>query len=97
MTKVEISVPDQSSSIRVSAEIEDGREGDTHKFTLISPDGAVVSTGTVDTINNQATFLFENKNVKFWWPVGLGGRPLYTVEAQLFRDVPVEDDHSGIA
>jgi hypothetical protein len=86
---VDICVADKTSSISISAEIEDGKEGDIIKYALTGPDGTTLSTSSVKVNGNKATDLFELQDARFWWPVGFGEQPLYTVDAQLIREVSV--------
>lgn len=88
---MDISVADKISSISISAEIEGGKEGDIIKYALTGPDGASISTSSVKVTENKATDRFEVHDAKFWWPVGYGEQPLYTVDAQLIREVSVLD------
>lgn len=85
--QVDISVENQLSHVSVSAEIEDASEGDIIKYTLTGPDGTVVATSSVKVVGNKATDRFEVQDAKFWWPVGYGEQPLYTISAQLTRGV----------
>lgn len=89
--KVDISVADKTSSVSISAEIEDGKEGDIIKYALTGPDGTTISTSSAKVTGNKATDLFEVQDAKFWWPVSFGEQPLYTVDAQLIREVSVLD------
>ncbi|RFU33987.1 hypothetical protein B7463_g2352, partial [Scytalidium lignicola] len=67
-TQVKMSVANQTSSISVFAEIEDGREGDIVEYTLTGPDKTIVSTSTAAVIQNKATDCIEVQDAKFWWP-----------------------------
>lgn len=71
----------------VTAEVEDGKEGDSIKCTLFDPDGGIISTSSLKVFNNLATDHIEVQDAKFWWPTGLGKQPLYTIHAQLIRGV----------
>lgn len=88
---MDISVADKTSSISISAEIEEAKDGDIIKYTLTGPDGASISTSSIKVTENKATDRFEVQDAKFWWPVGFGEQPLYTIEAQLIREVSVLD------
>ncbi|KFY19357.1 hypothetical protein V491_04482 [Pseudogymnoascus sp. VKM F-3775] len=84
--KVDISIADKTSSISISAEIECAKDGDIIRYALTGPDGASISTSSIKVTENKASDRFEVQDAKFWWPVGFGEQPLYTVDAQLIRE-----------
>lgn len=88
---MDISIADKTSSISISAEIEGAKDGDIIRYALTGPDGASISTSSIKVTDNKATDRFEVQDAKFWWPVGFGEQPLYTVDAQLIREVSVLD------
>jgi len=82
-----MSVGEKKASVFVTAEVEGGMEGDYVKYILFDPEGGIISTSSLKVINNEVTDRIEIQDARFWWPTGLGKQPLYTIDAQLVREV----------
>ncbi|TVY35987.1 Beta-mannosidase B [Lachnellula subtilissima] len=86
-TKVSVSVLDETASVCVSAEVENGKGNHSISFTIIDPDQNVIAT-EVAKISDSGLCSVQLKvqDAAFWWPIGLGKQPLYTVRAKLIRE-----------
>ncbi|TVY39358.1 Beta-mannosidase B [Lachnellula occidentalis] len=86
-TKVNISVEDQTAAVHVSAEVEYGNDNDSVAFTLIDSDQNVIASEVAKVSNSGICFMqLKVQDAEFWWPIGLGKQPLYTVRAKLIRE-----------
>lgn len=85
--RTDISVGERTASMLVTAEVEDGMEGDYIKYSLLDPEGEIISTSSLKVISSVVTDRVDIQDARFWWPTGLGKQPLYTIDAQLVREV----------
>jgi hypothetical protein len=76
--------------LSVFAQIEGDCGGLIVKFVLFDPEQNILATKSTD-VSGKAPFSvqFRVEDASFWWPVGLGKHPLYTVRAELIHNVSI--------
>ena len=62
-----------------------GASSDAHVRTRVMFGDDVVATASAPVNDGAAKCTVEITNPQLWWPNGVGGHPLYAVEAQLFE------------
>ncbi len=76
-----VDVARRSATLQVAAQLQGAGAGLRCAFELLDPQGRRVAAQTVAADAPQATLAFDD--AQLWWPLGLGGQPLYTVVACL--------------
>lgn len=77
-----------TADVSVFALIEGKCDGLSVKFTLVSTERNILATKSTEVLGNAPfSVQFKVEDASFWWPIGLGGQPLYTVRAELVHNV----------
>jgi beta-galactosidase/beta-glucuronidase len=85
---VDLSVANQTADVSVFVEIEGERDGVSIAFTILDQEQKTVATKSIElSASGPFSAQFKVENASFWWPVGLGKHPLYTVKAELIHEV----------
>ncbi len=68
--------------------MENSVEGDTIRLRICDPNGRLAVGGETLTVHlGHANVTLVIQDAQFWWPIGYGEQPLYTVSAELLRNV----------
>jgi beta-mannosidase len=86
--RITIYTDNKTASIKVAAETEGCNADDTIRLTISNPTGKATGKASILPVSeNSANTTVEIQDAQFWWPIGYGQQPLYTVSAELLRDV----------
>jgi beta-mannosidase len=81
----------ESLAVKLTAELAFSRKGPGFaSFVLKAPDGSIEASASkvpTDTGHCKVAFDWEPGKLDLWYPVGYGGQPMYTVEAELTDEV----------
>lgn len=86
--RITIDTDNETASVRVAAETEGCNADDTIRLIITDPAGKATGRAGIFPVNeNSVNTTVEIQDARFWWPIGYGQHPLYTVSAELLREV----------
>jgi len=78
----------ETASVKVAAETERCNADDMIRLTITDPTGKATGKAvTLSVHENLAKSTVDIQDAQLWWPIGYGKQPLYTVSAELLRNV----------
>lgn len=87
-SRITVGIDNRTVSVKVAAETEGCNADDIVRLTITDPTGKAMGQAAILPVNdNIANFTVDIQDAQLWWPIGYGKQPLYTVSAELVRNV----------
>lgn len=86
--QIKVDMDTKTAVVKIAIQSEGCVAGDTISVSITDPKGDVIHEVCNLPINgNHAYADIEIQDAQFWWPIGYGHQPLYTVSSDLFTRV----------